>query len=310
MDFRELQYVVTVADCRSITQAAKQLFISQPSLSYALGQIEKEVGFRLFDRSQQPLALTDAGRLYVKTARSILQARLDLKNRLADLKDGQGAQIRLGIPPERAGHMLPPIINQFRQNYPSSEFIIKEAGTDELLELLRNNRVDFLICPRDARDVPAQMTSELIYHETIQLLAGPDAFPDGLFLDRSNRLVDFHKLARLPFIAIKKRHSIRNTVDAIFRQYDAVPHMLLEVESSSTAAQLAACGLGWTLVPRRARKILGPEAEACSYNFSPTPIQWEINAITRKDACLNKAEQYFLDLMKTEFHRREAAGLE
>lgn len=43
MDFRELQYVVTVADCRNITQASKELFISQPSLSHALAQIEKEV---------------------------------------------------------------------------------------------------------------------------------------------------------------------------------------------------------------------------------------------------------------------------
>ena len=61
MDFRELQYVVTVADCRNITQASKELFISQPSLSHALAQIEKEVGAKLFDRSHQPLTLTDAG---------------------------------------------------------------------------------------------------------------------------------------------------------------------------------------------------------------------------------------------------------
>ena len=90
MDFRELQYVVTVADCRNITQAAKQLYISQPSLSYALARIEKEIGVKLFDRSQQPLALTDAGIIYVKTARDILQERIEMKNRLADLKDGQG----------------------------------------------------------------------------------------------------------------------------------------------------------------------------------------------------------------------------
>ena len=60
MDFRELQYVVTVANCRNVTQAARQLYISQPSLSYALGQIEKEMGVKLFDRSRQPLSLTDA----------------------------------------------------------------------------------------------------------------------------------------------------------------------------------------------------------------------------------------------------------
>ena len=107
MDFRELRYVVAVADCSSITQAARQLFISQPSLSYALGQIEKEMGVKLFDRSRQPLVLTEAGRLYVKTARHILQEERELKNRLTDLKDGQGAQIRLGIPSERPNTRIP-----------------------------------------------------------------------------------------------------------------------------------------------------------------------------------------------------------
>ena len=86
MDFRELRYVVAVADCSSITQAARQLFISQPSLSYALGQIEKEMGVKLFDRSRQPLVLTEAGRLYVKTARHILQEERELKNRLIRLQ--------------------------------------------------------------------------------------------------------------------------------------------------------------------------------------------------------------------------------
>lgn len=151
MDFRELQYVITVADCQNITQAAKQLYISQPSLSYALGQIEKEVGAKLFDRSQQPIVLTDAGRIYVKGAREILQKRTDIKNRLADLREGQGAKISLGIPAERAGYMLPAIINRFRAKFPDSEFFIKEAGTEELMEMLKNNKVTFLIVPPGRR---------------------------------------------------------------------------------------------------------------------------------------------------------------
>lgn len=309
MDFRELQYVVTVADCRNVTQAAKQLYISQPSLSYALGQIEKEMGVKLFDRSQQPLALTDAGRLYVKTAREILQKRTELKDRLADLKDGRGARISLGIPAERAGFMLPPIINRFRAKFPDSEFAIQEAGTRKLLELLQNNKVTFLICPLDAREIPVSMTSELIYRETIQLVAAPDAFTDDMFLDKDHRLVDLKKLAHMPFIGIKKAHSINWKVHDIFREYDIAPQTFMEVDSSSTAAQLGACGLGFTLVPRRARKILGPKAERYCYEYSPTPVQWEINAIYKKGAYLNKAERYFLDLLKEHFQKETTSNL-
>lgn len=305
MDFRELQYVVTVADCRNITQAAKQLYISQPSLSYALARIEKEIGVKLFDRSQQPLALTDAGIIYVKTARDILQERIEMKNRLADLKDGQGARISLGIPAERAGYMLPPIINTFRQRFPDSEFFIQEAGTDELIELLKNNKVTFLVCPRDQEYLPVPMVTELIYREKVQLIAAEDAFTDDMFMDKASRLVDLKKLEHMPFIGIKKRHSIHAQVERIFRQYDISPKELMEVESSMTAVQLAACGLGFTIVPGRAKKILGPDYARYCYDYSPHPFQWNINAIYKKNSYLNKAERYFIDLLKREFGSRE-----
>lgn len=301
MDFRELQYIVTIADCHSFTQASKQLFIAQPSLSYAVSQIEKEVGVKLFDRSQQPLQLTDAGRMYVKTARSILQQRTDLKNRIADLKQGQGAQISMGIPAERAGYMLPPIINQFRQKYPKSEFMIREAGTVELMELLANNKVTFVVCPRDKEEIPSQMEAELIYHEVVLLIAAPDAFSEDMFLDKDKRMVDLTKIAHLPFIGIKKRHSIHGKVNKLFQEYGVVPHLLLEVESSMTAVQLAACGLGYTIVPGRAKKILGKDYAPYCYNYTDHPIQWDINAIYKRGTYLNKAERYFIDLLKEKF---------
>ena len=137
MDFREFQYVVTIADCCSITDAAKQLYISQPSLSYALAKIEKEIGLKLFDRSKQPLVLTDAGQYYVTVARQFLRDKSNFQNHLADLKNGANGSISLGIPAERSGYMLPPVLPQFRRKFPGSSFYIQEASTTELFSLLR-----------------------------------------------------------------------------------------------------------------------------------------------------------------------------
>ena len=72
MDFRELTYITTIADCGSVTEAAKRLYISQPSLSYILGKVEEDLGVKLFDRKTSPLTLTYAGERYVETAREIL----------------------------------------------------------------------------------------------------------------------------------------------------------------------------------------------------------------------------------------------
>ena len=61
MDFREFRYIITVADCQSITKAAAKLYVSQPSLSHLIARVEQEMGLKLFDRTVYPITLTYAG---------------------------------------------------------------------------------------------------------------------------------------------------------------------------------------------------------------------------------------------------------
>lgn len=306
MDFREFQYVVTIADCHSITEAAKQLYISQPSLSYALSKIEKEVGMKLFDRSQQPLVLTEAGEYYVQQARQFLRAKTNFQGKLADLKNSGSGAVNLGIPAERTGYMLPPVLKAFREKYPRSAFYIREAGTLELFSLLRNNKVSFIVVPFNQEDLPAHMVAEYIYPESMILVAAPDAFSPEFFLDPERRLVDLAKVAtHFPFIGIKKHHSIHGKVDRLFRKVNVTPYLFLEEESSISAAQLAAGGLGFTIVPSRVKAILDREADACCYQCVSHPQRWEVNAIYKEDTYLNRAERYLIDLLKEYFGRKE-----
>lgn len=304
MDFREFQYIITIADCHSITDAAKQLYISQPSLSYALAKIEKEIGLKLFDRSKQPLVLTDAGQYYVTVARQFLRDRINFQNHLADLKNDSSGSINLGIPAERSGYMLPPVIKQFHKKFPSSSFYIQEANTTELFSLLRNNKVSFIVVPFNKEDLPAHMTAEYIYPEDLILVAEKDAFSDDMFLDKETRLVNLKKIADMPFIGIKKSHSVHAKVNHLFQKANVLPNVLLEEESSLSAAQLAAGGLGFTIVPGRARTILGRDYADYCYSCTPKPIHWEVNAVYKEATYLNKAEWYLIELLKEHFGKK------
>lgn len=226
MDFREFQYVVTIADCCSITDAAKQLYISQPSLSYALAKIEKEIGLKLFDRSKQPLVLTDAGQYYVSVARQFLRDKSNFQNHLADLKNGANGSISLGIPAERSGYMLPPVLPQFRRKFPGSSFYIQEASTTELFSLLRNNKVSFIVVPCNEEDLPAHLKAEFIYPEDLILVAGKDALSPDMFLNQEQRIVDLKKFADMPFIRIKKAHSVHAKVNRLFQKANITPNIL------------------------------------------------------------------------------------
>ena len=305
MEIRVLRYFLAIAREENMTRAAERLHISQPSLSYALAKIEKEIGLKLFDRSKQPLVLTDAGQYYVTVARQFLRDRINFQNHLADLKSGSNGSINLGIPAERCGYMLPPVMKAFRRKFPSSSFYIQEANTTELFSLLRNNKVSFIVIPFNKEDLPAHLVAEYIYPEDLILVAVKDAFTDDMFLNKEERLIDLKKIAGIPFISIKKAHSVHAKASRLFQKANVLPDVLLEEESSLSAVQLAAGGLGFTIVPGRARTILGRDYADYCYRCTPEPIHWEVNAVYKENTYLNMAERYLIELLKQHFGKKE-----
>ncbi|MDO4314121.1 MAG: LysR family transcriptional regulator, partial [Eubacteriales bacterium] len=173
MDFRDLRYVTAVADCGSITEASRQLFISQPSLSYIISKIEQDVGIQLFNRKNYPLTLTYAGEKYVDTARKILRLNDNLRRELVDIGLGEKGKISFGIPTERAGYMLPRVIPEYKKLFPKVEIRIYEAMSDELLSSLLRDEVNFYIIPRSQKELPGGLQTELIYKEKLWLVAAP-----------------------------------------------------------------------------------------------------------------------------------------
>ena len=143
MDFRDLQYVIAVADCGSITEAAKKLYISQPSLSYIISKIEQDIGVQLFHRKNYPLTLTYAGEKYVDTARTILRLNDNLRRELVDIGLGEKGRIIFGLPTERAGYMLPRVIPPYKKMFPQVDVQIYEAMSDDLLSALLKDEINF-----------------------------------------------------------------------------------------------------------------------------------------------------------------------
>lgn len=109
MDFRQLQYITTVAEYRNITKAADALFISQSALSHYIQKAEQELGIVLFDRSTTPISLTLAGQHYVETARRILLENEQLMKVFRDITHHMTGKLRIGTSRDRASYTIPQI---------------------------------------------------------------------------------------------------------------------------------------------------------------------------------------------------------
>ncbi len=305
MDFREMAYITAVADCGSITAAAKKLYISQPSLSCIVAKVEQDVGVKLFNRKNYPLTLTYAGEKYVETARKILALGSNLRRELLDIGEGVKGRIRFGIPTERAGYMLPEVLKRFKEQYPGIDVQIYEAGSDDLLEMLRKNEVNFYIIPRSRTELPEGVKSELIYREKLYLVAGPGVVTPDRMKEDGSQAVSLGRLKEEPFILLKKGHAIRKKADAVLKRHRISPARIMEVSSCISAVQLASAGLGVTIVPERAVEVLGGAEKFCCYRYAEEPDTWDVNAVYKEDAYLDRTERRLIELMKEVFGREE-----
>ena len=140
MTLQQLKYVIAAAEKGSITEAAKDLYISQPSLSGAISQVEKEAGLTIFTRGRAGVALTTEGMEFLGYARQVVDQMALLESRYVDARP---EKIRFCVSTQHytfAGNAFVELVQQFGQE--RYEFILNETQTHQILEDVRNRFSD------------------------------------------------------------------------------------------------------------------------------------------------------------------------
>ncbi|MEM6956187.1 MAG: LysR substrate-binding domain-containing protein [Myxococcota bacterium] len=138
----QFRYAVAVAERRHFGRAAKDCFVSQPTLSTQLSKLEEELGVVLFDRSRKPVSVTDAGSVLIDQFRAVLQEVDRIEEITHELQGVIAGRYRLGVIPTIAPHALPRILPRFSRAYPEVELIVSERTTDEIIAGLMDESLD------------------------------------------------------------------------------------------------------------------------------------------------------------------------
>lgn len=235
MNMKQALYFKTIAQYGTITAAAKQLYISQPSLSQTLRQIEDEVGTPLFDRSTSPFHLTYAGERYLKAVEAMLDIETRLKEEIESIRRDDGGRLRLGISITRAMQVLPDVIPIFTKAYPNVTIELTEAASASLEGLLQKGQIDLALAALEANE--ANIAYELIEKESIGILAGKDSQLAQLV--HSGTPISLEMVEKEAFVSLDTSHSSRIIQDRLFRRYNIRPKILLETSSLEVARRVA-----------------------------------------------------------------------
>ena len=227
MNLKQAHYIKTIAECGSITAAAKKLYVSQPSLSQMLRHVEEELGVEIFDRSVTPFYLTYAGEKYLHAARIMLEANAQLESEIREIRNDHSGRLRLGVSVSRGLQVLPLVIPKFAAQYPNVKLELIESGSDTLDAMIHEGKIDLALAAIESTS--PDMTYELIEQETIGILAGKDSKIAQRLA--SGTPVTIEDAKDDPFVSLCKGHSSRVVQDKLFRKAGCTPKILIETDS-------------------------------------------------------------------------------
>lgn len=142
MDLRQLRYFVTVAEELSFIRAAERLHMSQPPLSQQIKSLEEELGVELLYRTRREVKLTDAGRVFLRESRDLLERAQAVAHRTRQAAHGEQALLRVGMATSALFHVLPRLREQLRQRLPGVTLAVSDMNTDEQVRSLVVDKLD------------------------------------------------------------------------------------------------------------------------------------------------------------------------
>jgi LysR family transcriptional regulator, nitrogen assimilation regulatory protein len=252
VNLRRLKYFLKIVDVGSVTQASELLHIAQPALSQQIATLEGEFRQQLLIRSGKGVTPTEAGKVLYRHAQQILrqfeQAQAEVRNAGQTLT----GKVSVGLAPGTAASELSlPLLKAVRSRYPDVLLHLNENFGTTLTELIVNGRMDMAVLYGGQAMVGLSFLPLL--HEEL-VLVGPRE------MAISGAEVELAALGSLELLLLRPHNVVRKLIDEAFMRARLTPNVVAEIESTSNLVAAVANGLGATILPMSAARLV---AKAC-----------------------------------------------
>ena len=275
MELRHLRYFVAVAETQNVLRAATQkLHVSQPAVSRQIRDLEDELGVQLFERTGKSLTLTDAGRLFLKEARAVLERTDEAVANVRGFAQAGETELQVGYSPLPSAQIVPAALRAFQQAMPNVHVKLHDWSNEELLAGVRDGRLQLaLIIPPLKRGEFHDLRFEELTRESVRIAVPPN---HPLAQRRSVSLAD---AAQEPFVGLTREHSpyyymylaavfagVKNK-PRVVEEHDSMLGVISAIEAG-TGVGLAVGSIGYTFGNRVKLVRLTPEPTAISFGMA------------------------------------------
>lgn len=296
---KEMSYVLAIVEHGTASKAAEALFITQPSLSRYVRDLERRLGVQLFSRINNRLVLTHAGEVYVETAKEILSLYNGMQQEFCGINEKLSGRLKLGCAVLRMSYNMPSILKAFITKYPNVDLQLYENYTTAGLEkMLLSGEIDIAVI--NQRNLPKLHYIPFFEEELLlavpptQALAAKAIAKPGL----KYPWIDIRLLQNQPYIGLNGEQSIAVKSQEIFKTYNVNPAYTLKVKSVESAFRMTEVGLGSSIIPETVTKIPSHKEPPKLFSFGEPVTLWNLALAYREEAILSTVEEEFINLVK------------
>ncbi len=271
--FRQLRLFLALADAGSVSRAARECHVTQPTASMQLKDVSDAVGLPLYEVISKKVHLTDAGRDLARTARAIADEWAAFEQRIDATKGLVRGKLRVAVV-STAKYFVPRLLGTFCAVHPEIDISLEVLNRDGVVERLRDNRDDLYIMSMPPADI--ELNDRVFMPNPLVVIAAA-AHP----LAR-RRDIALSELGDLRFILRERGSGTRMAVDTHFKRHRFRPNLRLELGSNEAIKDAVAGDLGVSVISRHAL-VGGPAAHGvCVLDVGGFPIDSHWHVVSQK----------------------------
>lgn len=301
MELKEARYILSIARHKSISKAAEALFISQPSLSKYLKNLEQQLGTRLFDRVGNSYLPTYVGERYIHYAEKIVEFGMEWDIEFDDIMHQNHGRLNIAIPIMLGNSLIGPTLMTFHQQYPHVTVNMMEEVNFVAEHTLNDHTVDLTFY--NVREFPKDLDYQVIGKEEMVLVLSANHPLLTAAVQKPGfqyPWIDLRLLSGESFILLYPDQNTGGLALKLFEDYGMKPDILLHTRSSEMSIRLAMEGLGAAFAPESYYHYLKSRepGDSVCLSVGKERIVNTLIAAYQKNRYLPQYARAYLDILK------------
>lgn len=302
MNLKQLEAFVQIADNGSFSKAAKDLFLTQPTISAHISALEKELNTRLFVRNTKEVRLSDSGTVLYDYAKQMIVLQKKIEDAFAPREENAQQCITIAASTIPAQYLLPGILANFNEKYPNQQFKILESDSAKVVEQVVNHSVDIGFT---GTVIDKRLCKYIPFYQDELVVITPNS-------EKYRKIKEEHTNANWilgeALIMRETGSGTRKEAEKQLRKIGVNPNRLnviASMENPEAIKKAVAIGMGVSVISRLAAEEEIAKGALLALPISTEDLRRDINVIYNRNLQLSRSSEKFIKVVKEMYKKKD-----